>query len=439
MRIKSGVKISLLSLLVIVIITIGIVMFQKLSHDKGVFETDIYTHIPSEVTGILQINKEKSLKAFTASFPELENIILSAEGSLTYPILIAEQKKDLYIISKVTSEQESRIRSLLKNTLFPSFAPKVRIYKDAKILFYPADDNRFFSCMFYQGFFIGGYNYTLLESFVDTDASNNIFSKKQAAEIAKKIKTSYNANLYFNNSTFFTAFNIDLEGNQMELAGFTNNTFSDNWPNEVTSENDSIAIDYSIFPDSLISYTINTDAASISSSLICLFNAPSYGFILNKNQKSPIYALKYMQDRFDIYNHLNKLEVNYIQRKFSTRDVVLGNQHIYTTSEQMGREVFHHNSPVYLSFYKNYLLVSADREALVQYLKENGQYKIKTAFDPINISSQTISLFFSNNIQEFYPEYLTNYFLIQKMAKGQTYIKTYTEDGEKKIEILLNN
>ena len=105
----------------------------------------------------------------------------------------------------------------------------------------------------------------------------------------------------------------------------------------------------------------------------------------------------------------------------------------------MGREDFHHDSPVYLSFYKNYLLVSAEREALVQYLKENGQYKIKTAFDPINISSQTISLFFSKNIQEFYPEYLTNYFLIRKMAKGQTYIKTYTEDGEKKIEILLNN
>lgn len=439
MRIKHGIKISLLSLLVITVITIGIVMFQKLSHDKEVFETDIYTHIPSEVTGILQINKEKSLKTFITFFPEIENIMLTIKNSLTYPLLITEQQNDLYIISKVTSEQEAQIKSLLKNTLFPSFAPKVRKYKDANIFFYSTDNNRFFSCMFYQGFFIGGYNYTLLESFVDTNSSNNIFSTKYASEIAKKIKSSYPANLYFNNKTFYTSFNIDIEDNQIELSGYTNYTFSDNWPNEVTSEHDSIAIDYSVFPDSLLSYTISTDAASISSSLICLFNAPSYGFILNKNQDSPIYALKYMQDRFDIYNHLNKLEVNYIQKKFSTRDVALGNQHIYMTSEQMGREIFHHNSPVYLSFYKNYLLVSADRDILIQYLNGNGHYQVKTPFDPINISSQTISLFFSNNIQEFSPEYLTNYFLIQKITKGQIYIKTYTEDGERKIEILLNN
>lgn len=439
MRIKLGVKIGILSLLVVTIVAIGIFMFQKLSHDKGVFETDLYTYVPQEITGILQINKEKNLKTFITAFPELQDVLLTVESSLTYPILIAEQKKDLYLISKITSEQESIIRTLLGNTLFPSFAPKVRTYKDAKILFYPADNNRFFSCMFYRGFFIGGYNYTLLERFVDTNSSNNIFSNKKATEIAKNIKTSYPANLYFNNETFYTSFNINLEENLMEMEGFTNNPFSNNWPSEANAENDSIAIDYSIFPDSLLSYTINTNAASISSSLICLFDAPSYSFILNKDQTSPVYALKYMQDRFDIYNHLNKLEINYIQRRFSTKDVVLGNQHIYTTSEQMGREVFHHESSVYLTFYKNYLLVSANRGVLIQYLKSNGKYKPVAPFDPININTQTISLFFSNNITAFSPDYFANYYLIQKMAKGKAYIKTYIENGDKKIEISLNN
>lgn len=439
MQIKSGIKIGLSCLLIVTIITIGIIMFQKLNHDKGVFETDLYTHIPIEVTGILQINREKDLKTFTPFFTELQSIILSIENSLTFPILIAEQKEDLYIISKVTSEQESKIKLLLGNTLFPSFAPKSRMYKEARILFYPTSNNNFFSCMFYQGFFIGGYNYTLLEHFVDTDSANNIFSSEQATEIAKKIKTSYPANLYFNNETFFTSFNIDLVENKMELEGITNNIYSNNWPKETTSQNDSIVIDYSIFPDSLISYTINTSAASISSSLICLFEAPSYGFILNQTQKSPIYALKYTQDRFDIYNHLNKLETNYIQRKFSTRDVVLGKQHIYTTSEQMGREVFHHYSPVYLTFHKNYLMIADDRETLIQYLKANGNYKIIEPFDPVKISTQTISLFFSDNIEALSPDYLANYHLIHRIAKDQAYIKTYIENGEKKIEISLNN
>lgn len=439
MRIKSGVKIGLSFLLIITIIAIGIIMFQKLSHDKGVFETDLYTHIPMNATGILQINKEKDLNTFIKHTTEVQPIISTIKKSLTYPILIAEQKKDLYIISKVTSEQESQIKLLLSGTLFSSFAPKSRMYKDAKILFYPAEGNRFFSCMFYHGFFIGGYNYTLLESFADTDLSNNIFSNKQATEIAKKIKTNYPANLYFNNETFFTSFNIDLEENRIELEGFTNNIYSNNWPQETTAEGDSIAIDYSIFPDSLISYTINTSAASISNSLICLFEAPSYGFVLNKTQKSPIYALKYTQDRFDIYNHLNKLEINYIQKKFGTRDVILGKQHIYTTSEQMGRDVFHHDSPVYLTFYKNYLLITDDREVLVQYLKGNGKYKVIKPFDPVNISTQTISLFFSENIKELSPDYLDNYHLIQRLAKKQAYIKTYIENGEKKIEISLNN
>lgn len=439
MHIKSGVKIGLLSLLVVAIITMGIIMFQKLSHDKGVFETDLYTHIPAKVTGILQINKEKHTKVFISFFPELQNVIQTIESSLTYPILIAEQKEDTYIISKITSEQESKIKSLLSIDLFPAFAPKVRTYKDAKILFYPTSNNRFFSCMFYQGFFIGGYNYVLLENFVDTDSSNNIFSSKPATEIAKKIKTSYPANLYFNNETFFTSFNINLENNFIELEGFTNTTFSNNWPNEAISDSDSIAIDYSIFPDSLISYQIDTNAASISSSLICLFDAPSYGFIINENQTSPIYALKHREDRFDLYNHLNKLEVNYIQKKFSTKDVALGNQHIYMTSEQMGKDVFHHNSSVYLTFYKNYLLVAADRDIMIQYLKRNGNYSIQTDLDPLNISTKTVSLFFSNNIQKFHPDYLKSYHLLKQMSKEEAYFKTYIESGEKKIEILLNN
>lgn len=414
-------------------------MFQKLSHDKGVFETDLYTHIPAEVTGILQINKEKNTKLFMPFFPELQNVIQTIEGSLTYPILITEQKEDIYLISKITSEQELKIKSLLSTTLFPSFSPKVRMYKDAKIFFYPTDNNRFFSCMFYQGFFIGGYNYTLLETFIDTDSSNNIFSSKSANEIEKRIKTSYPANLYFNNKAFFTSFNIDLKDNLIELEGFTGSTFPNNWPNEATTNNDSIIIDYSIFPDSLVSYQIDTNAASISSSLICSFDAPSYAFILNENQVSPIFALKYKEDRFDIYNHLNKLEINYIQRRFSTRDIVLGNQHIYMTSEQMGREVFHHNSSVYLAFYKNYLLVSADRDIIIQYMENNGNYQPKIPFDPANISTQTVSLFFSNDIQKFYPHYLTNYYLIKKMSKRQAYFKTYIENGDNKINIRLNN
>lgn len=414
-------------------------MFQKLSYNKGVFETNLYTHIPPEVTGILQINKEKSTKAFLPFFPELGYVIKSIGKSLTYPILITEENKNLYIISKITSEQEEIIKSLLNADLFPAFEPKIRMYKDAKILFYPADNNRFFSCMFYQGFFIGGYNYTLLEGFVDTDLSNNIFSNKGSTEIAKKIKTSYQANMYFNNKSFFTSFNIDLEGNLIELDGFTNSTFSNNWPKEAIPNSDSIAIDYSIFPDSLVSYQIDINAASISNSLICLFDAPSYRFILNNNQTTPVYALKHKQNRFDIYNHLSKLEINYIKRRFSTRDVVLGGQHIYMTSEQMGKDIFHQSSPVYLAFYKNYLLISADREILIEYLKKNGNYIPNPFFDPINISTQIVSLFFSNDIQKFYPDYWVNYYLIGKIAQGQTYFKTYVENGENKIEILLNN
>lgn len=439
MRIKRGIKISLSILLVTIIIASGIIMFQKLNHNKEVFETDLYTHIPSKVTGILQINREKSLKTISHSFPELQNIIDPLSAYLTYPVLLTEENQNIYIISKVTSEQESKIKSLLRKTLFSSFAPKSRSYKDAKILFYPAENNRFFSCMFYQGFFVGGYNYTLLEDFVNTGLSDNIFSNKQAGEIAGNINSNYSANLYLNNQTYFTAFNIDLNKDQIDLEGTTNNTFLNSWPNEIRNENDSIAIDYSIFPDSLISYTINTTTASISSSLICLFNIPSYTFILEKDQKSPIYAFKHMQSRFDIYNHLNKLEINYINRKFSTRDVVLRNQHIYKTSEQMGREVFHHDSLVYLAFYKNYLLVSKSRDILIHYLKGNGRYKIKNSLDPIKINPQTISLFYHNDIPNFASDTSNSHYLLERIKKGNIYTRTYIENGDKKIKISLNN
>lgn len=439
MHIRFGLKIGFLSLLAAAMIVVGVIIFQKLSHDKGVFETGLYTHIPSDITGILQINKEKSTKEFSVFFPELQNVLQTIESFLSYPILIAEQKESTYIISKITSEQESIIKSLLKTNLFPDFAPKIRIYKGEKIFFYPAENNRFFSCVFYQGFFVGGYNYTFLERFIDTDSSNNIFNIQSAHEITDKIKTAYPANLYFNTNKSFTSFNVNVEENLFELEGFISSlSESDKRPYEVVADNDSMAVDYSIFPDSLISYRIDTQVINISDSSVYLFDVPSYSFILNKDQASPIYALKYKGSRFALYDHLNSLEFDYIQRKFSTHDVVLGNQHIYMTSEQMGRNVFNHNSSVYLSFYKNYLLVSADRNNMVQYLKKNGNYTQKVSFDPVKISTNTISLFFSNDIQIKSLDYLDNYFIIKQMAKKQMCLKTYIVNGEKNIEMVLN-
>lgn len=435
MRIKLGVKIGVISLLIVIIIAIGFVMFKKLNHNKNVFTIDLYIHIPSEVTGILQINKNKDVKIFASSFPDLEHIILSIENSLSYPILITETNQDIHIISKITSEQESRLKSLLNHNLFPSFSPKTRTYKDAKIYFYPADNNKFFTCMFHQGFFIGGYNYTLLEKFVDTDSSNNIFNNKHASEVVKKMKTSYPANLYFNNKTDLTSFNINLNKNDIELDGFTNSIYTESI-NVIATEDDSLSIDYSIFPDTLLSYTINTNISTISGSLSCLFNVPGYRFVLNNNLNSPIFALKHTQNRFDIFDQLNKLEENFIQKKFSTKDVVLNKQHIYSTSEQMGQEIFRHQSSVYFTFYKNYLIFTENRNTLIKYLANNGNYRMNPNLDSMNINTQTVSLFYSNDIQKFSPRYLESYHLIQKIVKGQMLIKNYIEEGQRKIEIV---
>lgn len=437
MNLKSALKIGALSIFIIAIIISGLIMFQRLNYNKQVFDTDIYLHIPKNATSIIQVNKAKDLPEILPFAKQLEPIIKTLEKNINFPCLVLEFENDYYFVSKLTVEQESKVENLLSNKIFTSFAAKERIYKETRLSFFPTENNNFFVSMFYKGMFVCGFNYKLLENIIDTHADTSFFEENE--NILKKAKNTYSANIFKKNDNQITVLNLNFEEATISIEGYTAPTIYDKWPCPIQTS-DSLNIDYKIFPDSLVSYQIDRSNAILSDTLICMFNPPIYQFRMTEEQIAPIFAIKHNCDRFDIYKLLNRIEQAYGHPKFSTRDVVMGKQHIYTTSIDLARNQFKHESPVYLTFYNGYLLFCADRSTLVYYLKYNGNYQ------PENNSPEWFlietkeleSLFYSKDLSKWAPGY-SNLFEnpIIKNIHGTAFVKLSVNDNEKNIGVVL--
>lgn len=439
MVIKRFLKIGTVVFFILLILISGLIMLRKLNHDKQVFDEDLYAYVPSGISGIFQINKAKDVKPFSKYFSEIKPVLLSIDSFVTYPLLmVSDTSNNLYIVAKVTEEQERTIKSIFSDSIFSAFPPKTRIYKGATIFFYPSTDNRFFACMFYNGIFVGGYNYDLLERIIDTERDKGFFADNSLKSLVKEIKPNYSANLLFKENNSFSVFNgnFNKQGN-LELSGYTESN-----PSDSKATNDSVLIDYAILPDSLLSYKIDFGRCDISEDFKPYFETVQYNVELDSLQQAPVFLIKYKEDRFTIFDKLNALERSYIGRKLSTKDVVLKKQHIYTTSEQLALSVFGEKTAVTMSFYSGYLVYSTDRNALIRYLgmRERDISNHKKP-DFISTPQQTLkSLFVSSNSsrsQEIpFRSFLSKIYSYSTSIEIKTY---YNESERMKTEIVLNN
>lgn len=128
------------------------------------------------------------------------------------------------------------------------------------------------------------------------------------------------------------------------------------------------------------------------------------------------------------------MEVKNIGRRFYTRDFAFSNQRIYTASNKLSLDIFKSEVPIYLTFYKDYLIFSDNKDKLIFYLKNNGNYSPLTNEDTIwdsNLISFTKkSLEESTNVGGFLFSDSVNAFYIKELREDSTM---------KKIEIILNN
>lgn len=435
---KIGIAIVFISLILIS----GLIMLQKLNHDKQVFDQDLHAYIPSEVSSVFQINRAKDLKSYSKYFPEIENVLLSINSSVTFPLLVTSSFNKLYLFAKVTVEQEQAIEKILSESLFTAFPPKVRIYNGAKIYFYPSVGNRFFACLFYNGIFAGGYDYELLERIVDTDRDKMLFANDTLKSLQPELKTSYSANLIFKEDTGFSVYNVGFGKNgRLELSGYERSIYSDQ-SSCSNNQSDSVLLDHFILSDSLLSYQIDFSGCMLSDEFKPYFDNPVYSLELDTLQSAPIYLLKYNKDRFTIFEKFNSLEKKYIGRRLNTKDVVLKKQHIYTSSEQLAFSVFSENAPLTISFYEGYLIYTKDRNALIRYLTFRESSKLKGEQPKLvdKLQLPVKSLFVSRNIHKSKKIPFNSFF--KGCFNSFTTLSInqyYWEKSLLKTEIILNN
>ncbi len=438
MQARPEIKIGIIAVFVLSLVIGGIIMFRGLIYNKQVLESELYAYLPTRVSGVLQINKEKGFDSILPLLDDLSPVISNVKSSVSYPVIVAQMEKNNYFLTKVTQQQETSIKDILDKVIFPDYPPKEKIYKNGKLLLYMVSDNKFFICMFYDGIFIAGYNIRLFEEYIDNREENSkgIIDTPMGKDILNKIKIHYPANLFLNNTTSFSVFNINFEDNGIEMDGFDTHIDNEDWICDENKDTDTLRIDYSLFPDSLIGYSVEMDNPMITDSLKCEFSAPSYSFFINRQSK-PVYALKHVKDKFHIYNKLNDMEEVYIGKKFNINDFHSGYR-IYTTSTQLGRDIFQVENRMYLVFYKNYMIFSEDKKALAYYLTHNGRFSVKNRFQTDQTVLPLTSVIFTNNITEYHPRFFNPENPFSQNYKKDVYMTSSIKNRKRTYKVYIN-
>jgi len=408
MKVGANIRGGIILIFVIGIIIGGITMFIGLSRDKQVLATQLYTYVPLDISSVLQINKEKDVNKLLPYLKKLDDVVLKLKSSVSYPLLFAQKGSSLYMLARITDDQKKIIRNLLDADIFSHYPPKQKNYKGEEILFYVTEGNHFFVCMFYKDIFVGGYDLQLLEDIIDIHLKQSpaIASTSMGKDAIKQIKRHYPANLFVNNNNSFSVLNIDFDEDGIKMKGYDTGIFTEEWTCD-EYDSDYLEIDFPVFPNKLTAYQADWKNPLINDSLKCHFSPPSYTFYLEESLQE-VHALKHIEDKYSVYNMLNNLEEQYIQKRFDTHDYSYGYR-VYTTSARMGKEIFKTDGAVFMTFINHCLVFSRDRKSLENYLAGNGNYiSEENPFEYIDLDSDIISLFYTDDISKQSTEFFNS-------------------------------
>lgn len=429
------VKRNVLILFLLAIIIAGVVIFVKLAKNKKTLEENLYTHIPVSISSILQINDAKSIDRLLSSEKRLTSVVKSLESYFIFPFLFVEYKNNPYFIAKVSDDDVTLIEQKLQTDLFPYYQAKEVRYKDTEFYLYATSESDFFVYMSYEGFIVGGFNTNFFRAILDTDINSNlvIANSPMSRGLLDYMKRHYPANLFLNNSSCFSVFNIDFNVNKIELEGYGTDILENNWV--CREKGKSVAIDYSVFPDSLVYYNIDMYNPIISDSLRCFFEPPSYTFKM-PNQTKNVFALKYDADKAEMYDILSDLEAGFTGKRLSVDELYNGHK-IYKSSLGLSVEIFKSNQHSYLVFYKDFVIYSEDKDVVKSYIRQNGKYKTGDDFIEKDVQD-LISISYTDNINKWYPEIFSAANPISSQNKRANII-SFIENGKYKTKIYINN
>lgn len=432
MQVKSVIKIVILSFFTVVIVIYGIMFYQRLNFDRQIYDVDVHSYIPVDVSQVLQVNKTLDLDKLAPFIVGLENLLPRIENSLTFPYYVVNTSGDgLVVMSKLNTSQQEALKRKIEIDIFPAFPPQKKKYKDAELLFYTtAKQSEFFVCTFFEGVFIGGYNYKSIEDAINTRAKAgiNFFSNNFFNSVTSLMQGTYPASVYINSDGVLSAYNI-LYDKTVNLTGYRSDCVSEE------SDVDSLNIDFSVFPNNVKAFGVERNLEGFSDSLRYLFHPPYYQFYTDVEE--PIHAMAFDIGRYKLYDLLNAVE-----RKLGGRDLVrhgytVGKKYsIYSGSTKFNEDVFQSDQTIYFVFKDDYMAYSKNRANLTKYILNSGNFK-KNFVETINPHFETY--FFTQNLLKLsHPFYPTEYYSTLK-SDTVGLVKVHHESKFFKIELLLNN
>lgn len=360
MQKKTILKIIIAFIFTIVLIIGGVIFFQRLSSDKKIYSIDLQKHIPKNSNKVIEIRRENELKNVVMD-KKIETLLHSISGELSYPFyLMGVSTEDQAVIAKLSSSQEIKVRDIISKSLYPTFPPQKRRYKNTDILFYTTKArDEFFICAYFNGIFLAGYNYKSLQAIIDVEATKSFFTASFYQDVSPFFKSA--SLVYYQNiDSLLAVYSLNQRDSVLVLDGYLNRKV------DLGSE-DSLMIDQSIFPTNYEAFQVETKTHIFDKSLSTTFKAPYYTFWMDSVMT--LSATKFDVDRYQLYDILNSIERKLVGKNLYRHGYTMGKKYsIYSGSDLFTKEVFKTDQIVYFAFKEGYLLYSKDKNILYKYI-----------------------------------------------------------------------
>lgn len=424
MQKKAIVKIVILSIFTIILIGGGVVFFQRLKSDKQVYGIDLLNHIPKESNVVIAIRKSSELKNISSN-EKIELLLHSIGSKLAYPFYLVElSRREQAVVAKLSSSQEIDIKSIIEKNLYPTFPPQKRYYKKAEILFYTTKDtNVFFVCSFFNGLFIAAYDYKTIQSIIDTEASQSLYSIDFYEHVEPFFKSSSLVH-YQKIGSGQMIYSLDTRDSLWRLEGYIDQKIS-------SAFDDSLAVDTSLFPSAYEAFQVERINSNLNDSLIPILKTPYYRFWIDS--ASFIATTQFYIDRYELYDKLNSIEKVESGKSLVRHGYTIGKKYsIYSGSKSFDKYVFRSDIPIYFAFKEGLFIYSDNKEVLRQYIIKPEANHGLVDMDFKNIGE---TYFFSKNLLRVNHPLIRQLNLKSFLIGEDVELKIYPDIEYYKIEI----
>lgn len=214
---KRTIKGIILFILLLVLVIIGIRMYREIRDNRQNYNTDIYNCLPEHASQVINIERNYHLEDlfyYDSAFSFLPRLI----KQLSFPILIAKVDNDYLLFSRITNKQYESINDIFKEDISTA-SPKVLTYNGNDILFYPMPQQEFVTCSMWEGVFILGTDYKMVETYMTQNNSEPFFYGYDS-QILSRIASNSPISLYIKNDKDLLAMDYAFRNDSLFLNGY---------------------------------------------------------------------------------------------------------------------------------------------------------------------------------------------------------------------------